>query len=448
NTGRYGGGLGLYSCSIVGLTDCNFIDNSANLNSPGGGLFSEIVTDITLLRCTFSQNTSEGAGGAINFVTTQNITLISCVVDNNDYINGASDGIYINYSATETINVKGCRFINQSEGIALNASCSTIGNYLITKATSEDDDQIATGEEVWTTFSNNARAGSFSNGNWTLEYLNVENNAGENSGTFYVGTAESLIVRHSVFKDNTQSHGGALLVENVKNVTVGEDDGDGETSDVTFSTNSATNVGGAVHLTGIILSASFVDCLFESNFAKNDVAGAFYCTTGTVELTFRNSTFTGNSAYSSGGAIRSNSQKTTITSTNGTKENGCIFEGNIAQGGGGGAICITSLDCVIEYSTFSENYSSNYGGAIYYSKTGGSFEMSNCDITSNESKYFGGGVFVTSATTVKISSCDIYLNSAKHRGSGISVEYCKELEMNDCTLNGNVITSANSGAYL
>jgi predicted outer membrane repeat protein len=455
NTAKYGGGIYVSSSSVASFEDITVESNQASMY--GGGLHViSISGSISFLRCSFENNVSYADGGGIFFGNTvKSISFVSCTISGNSSTSDSYDGIICGDSGStilENFVVKGCSFINQEDGSALSVFLSSSGTGIITKATSADDSTITNEDGVRTTFSGNAQAAGLSYGDWTIEYTNVENNSCSTTGIVAVRGATSLLVNDCSFVDNSQNI-GALYVYNTANVYIGLNDGNDETSNVTFSGNDSANHSGAICFGGTISLVVIDDCLFENNITETSRGGAFFAESAGTELYVKNSKFINNSAYTSGGAIYSSAQKTVISDN-------CTFSGNIAQTGSGGAVVVSSAQCIIEDSTFDDsyvnsnnvnvgNYSGYDGGAIYYNCSAGNFEMKNCKVLNNTAKRFGGGLYLFENYTgiATISNCEFSYNKSAHRGSAINVDSFKLFTMNDCKISYNTITTANMGRY-
>jgi len=120
-------------------------------------------------------------------------------------------------------------------------------------------------------------------------------------------------------------------------------------------------------------------------------------------LTISNSTFSGNSAQTAGGAIVNRGGTLTISTS--------TFSGNSAPSGGG---AIANLDgtLTISNSTFSDN-SSGGGGAIF---NGGTLTISNSTFTGNSAQF--GGAINNFGGTLTISNSTFSGNSATNGDGG------------------------------
>ncbi len=177
---------------------------------------------------------------------------------------------------------------------------------------------------------------------------------------FYVASSGELTLKNLTVADGHHYWGGAIY----------NDSGKATVIDSTFTSNYATNGGGAIY---------------------NDDLG---------ELTITNSTFNDNSAKWSGGAIFTWS-KVTI--------NGSTFVSNSAIESGGGAVHNTWKDFTITNSTFAQNSAATHGGAIYNDygatydgKTGynGNLTITNSKFFSNSAADEGGAIYNKNTLTI------------------------------------------------
>ena len=174
------------------------------------------------------------------------------------------------------------------------------------------------------------------------------NNFGTQGGAIqiYHENVTNLSVENCVFQSNNASFGGAIIAESTNsNFTV-------LISDSIFSTNLATQMGGAIYADA---NLSVNNCSFASNQCNNGQGGAIYSVTNRNNAfnLIQGSYFYGNLAIGIGGAVYSTNFNTTI------RETSCIS--NVAR------------------PTASNT---NGGGAIYCRATHAEFIL--CNFTANE----------------------------------------------------------------
>jgi predicted outer membrane repeat protein len=266
-----------------------------NANDSGAGSLRQAIIDIC-------------AGGTINFnssLSGQTITLVSTLVLNKDLtIDGSSLTTRIALSGNNTVQV-----VQVNSNVAI-----------------------------------------------TIKSLVIQNGkAVENGGGIYVNTGATLVVFDSLFLANN-------AVENPYLVGVGEGGaiyslGNLTIDRGTFSGNSASR-GGAVSCSGgTSKTLTVIDSSYISNHALSDSlgnggdAGAIF---ENCNLIITASTFSGNTAAHSGGAVLTDNDVNPTQVTNST------FYANAANSGGGIA---NFGGLIVKNSTFSNNNSSN-GGAV------------------------------------------------------------------------------------
>jgi predicted outer membrane repeat protein len=99
--GNFGGGLGLWSDTATKITNCTFKDN---YSYGGGGAISTHSGDLTVAQSLFTNNKSDGDGGAIfiNHGANRDATLTNVTFDSN---NGrAGGGVYIGAMSMTVLN--------------------------------------------------------------------------------------------------------------------------------------------------------------------------------------------------------------------------------------------------------------------------------------------------------------------------------------------------------
>ena len=147
----------------------------------------------------------------------------------------------------------------------------------------------------------------------------------------------------------------------------------------TVSDNSTAGDGGGIY------NDSGTSILNNSTVSGNSATGeggGIYSTSSTTTL--NNSTLSGNSAAGYGGGGIFNHFSTVIL-------NGSTVAANSASESGGGGICTTSdSTTTIDNSTVSGNYS-RFAGGIW--AVGGTINLSNSTVSSNEAVSFIGGIY-------------------------------------------------------
>jgi parallel beta-helix repeat protein len=156
---------------------------------------------------------------------------------------------------------------------------------------------------------------------------------------------------------------------------------------VTITNNTATNYGGGLWASGLLM-----------------------------DLTIRNSTISGNTAGSSGGGIYVDDTGGPLLIQN------TVISGNTATSGAGGGVYLydPDNDTTIENSTISGNSSQEGGGIFLYVAEGGTHTIRRTTISGNTTESGGGGAF-------------------------FSAPYANPVVMENSTISGNTVTACDGG---
>ncbi len=321
---------------VLIVLNCSFIKNSAQYNAGAIGSWGSSIINIT--NSTFTNNTADSYGGAIEIYGT--LTVTDCSFTNNT---ARSFGGAIKNNGICTVN--GSAFTSNrattyggaiyNGGSTFNTVILTIMDSNFTNNTSQEGGAIwGYDDGTYVKVNNSNFTGNFAtNGNW-----------GYGGGA--IGTMCSLDVINCTFTANNASYDGAAIWNN--NVT--------QIVNCTFTNNHAES--GAIWNTG-----DGTCTVTGSNFIGNTAGfGAGIENYGI--MTIDKCRFTNNSA-SNGGAISHLGKSLTITNSN--------FTSNIAtsSGGNGGAIWA-------DYNTHSST---------------GPFTISGCIFTSNSATGQGSVVW-------------------------------------------------------
>jgi len=383
---QYGGAIyNTGTLSSIGK-DSSFTSNTSGF---GGAIYSK--KDLTIgSNVAFSENTAKGyttsQGGAI-------------------YVNGASAKIgdnakFLNNTATVNggaISADGGKSLEIGNGAVFSSNIANLTSKYngLGGAIYANTDTLTIGAE--STFSSNS---AFQGGA-------IYNNA----DTITIGDGAK-------FSSNTAVQGGAILQNSNSELTLNN----AEFSQNSAAGNETQSAGGAIFL-GVNDKSplTITNSLFDSNSA-GVVGGAVIQANGSTSvMTFENTSFINNTAGKEGGAIASDSSLIV---------KGSIFEGNKTLNGtvgkgddGGGAIMLyDESKAAITDSTFKNNSSTTYGGAIG-TRTGASSEKSSLTIDnsyfdSNSASVSGGAINSNIDTVITDSS--FVNNSAAEKGGAIS----------------------------
>ena len=265
-----------------------------------------------------------------------------------------------------------------------------------------------------------------------------------------VYTAGFVTLTSSVFTSNSADRGGAVYAVIGVNATSSN-----------FASNSGSN-GGAVYidLTNSSAYANVTGCSFQQNQAWGGLGGAIYVSqSGNTTLAAQSCTFTSNSASNGGGALAGDGvvvQQSTFAS-NSVSSNGRIGGGGALQASGTALVLI--FDSVFEANTCEND---GGGGALFITKTppyanglNGPYRwtnvtLSNVTLTANTaSGGVGGGaaIFATSRVVASGVACrGNTVTSLFGRGGCLVANTVVSLSVSDSVLDDN--TAAGPGGAL
>lgn len=416
-----GGGPGVYGSAVSST-----IFQGQNVGSSGGINITAVdalhPTNVTIAGVTFKNYT----GAAVHASSGANLTLTNDSFTTNSFTFDSLNRFAAVYAVgAGNISVSGSTFSNntsQSSGAALYAG----NNQSLTVSSS--------------TFSNNTSLMggaiyAFNNGSFTVDASTFSGN-------------KALKQLASVLNQNTGS-GGAIFSSSNGITTLSGD---------TFTNNQATNAGGgAISTIGEQLSID--GSTFTGNIAAQGFGGAIVGVFDSA-LSITDSSFSGNTSSSDGGAIRLTvlDDSTVVSVVNST------FTGNSSVSFGGALdVFVDSLDSasdpvavIIENSGFFSN-SSGFGGAVdivVFNEPAVSMAIGNSAFSDNTASY-GGAVSLFDVETVSIDNSTFTDNNALVGGGGalyvpnnshFLVAANSTLTVNDSTFSGNA--SAGDGGAI
>lgn len=248
----------------------------------------------------------------------------------------------------------------------------------------------------------------------TLTLYNLTISGGKTTvGSYYTGgglyNAGVLTLVNSAVSANSAADAGGLYVKsgtvNIYNSTI--------------SNNTAANRGGGVIL--VSGNLNIVDSVISNNEALTDGGGVFAesITLGTT-LLIDHSNISGNTAGRYGGGIHYGSSTSTATITNST------FSGNSAKSGGG-ANLVGNFH--LSNSTFSNNTATETGGGAYLGTYYAELVVSNLTFVGNIALQ-GGGVYVDNLQDLSSPPAAIWDSVIVQSGAG-----------GNCFVLGRAITS-------
>ncbi len=404
----------------------DFINNHANRD--GGAIYNNNDGQIGEISGVFLNNTSDNSGGAIN--------------NHSAYIDSIS-GIFIHNSARY-----GAGAIHNIYGTIGEITADFIGN-----SSSGDAGAIWNNKSVIDVISGNFisntgdTGGAIHNSDGSeIRSIgsNFINNISEYEGGAIKNTQSSTIEEiWGDFIGNKAKTGGAIYNENavIKQL-----------SDSNFINNSAVRNGGAIHnsyratinVNYSSLCANFIDNLADnggaiyndnsatingicdSNFIgnhANDKGGAIYNDYSAIIMgdnkadhegySIYNSTFINNSSGQYGGAIHLGQNSNTFFNSH-----NLTFIGNSSMRGG--AISnLSNRTFAIDYSLFKNNSATDGSGGAIYNK--GFFEIDRTEFNGNSAKN-GGAIFAAASTETYIDNSVFKNNTASSNGGAIYAE--------------------------
>ena len=288
-----------------------------------------------------------------------------------------------------------------------------------------------------------------------------KNNKSETFGGAIYASGAVINIDQAGFSGNTAgTHGGAVYCS----INGDEDSGAKLTvTNTTLENNTADYNGGAIYLTSS--SAYMEEVTFKNNHAKATAnangdrygGGALYSTGSYVEI--NGAAIQNNTSDNYGGGIEAHSQSKVVlnnitTSGNAAKSNGgFIFTNNSeieiynsairanTANNQGGAVFTTNLATFKAYlTTFESNSSTGNGGAIlFYSGNEGSL-LHSCVFLDNTSGSYGGGIYISKATTLEAYNTSAKGNHAAKGGFMYETTTGTTVTLNGLSVSGNTAT--------
>ncbi len=406
NNGRGGGvcGSDYPTDQAPYLLRCTVIDNSAEGNSGGGGIYA--AAQITLERCTIAHNWSGsgwGAGGILKGFNSP--TLASCIVWDNSpsEIDDGGTGFDVRYSDVKggwagTGNIDAdplfcdVRCELNDFGLAAASPCLGTGEGGVDMgAHGQSCDTPLTGSVVIEVPGDYASIQAAVDAACDGDSVVIAPGTYLESGIDFAG--KPLVVRGVDPEDpaivaativDGQGGGPIFLFQS-------SEDGASQLQGLTIQ-NGAADQGAGIYC-GNGATPHISHCWLRNNHAVADGGGAF-C--NDVRAEFRNCRFEANSAVYGGGAGARAGDPIFID---------CEFVGNTASSGGG------------------------------YFNSGGEDQLLRCSFVGNDASYEGGGVALGSNTNMV--ACTFVDNGAK-QGGGISFNTARwPVATRNCVLSGN-----------
>ncbi len=434
NTAIDGGGIYIEGGDLVmvkGLVTNNVAVNPNGNNGDGGGFYITGGT-IAVNGGTITENNAQRNGGGF-YVNVEDEVVINndstaAIISNNNANEGG--GCYVNKGQLTIKQVS----IGDSE-------TSIIDNY------AENKQGGGRGGGVY------VHSGSFTLMNGSIGKEGHGNTSDRTGGGVYVNSGDFFLLGGTLcYNLGTNGGGGAYV--NRGNV---ETTGGSISHNYTSTTNTSANGGGiwangtSDEITIRIKSTSFIE-----NTARGMGGGIFANGANTVVTVDKNegddavdALFEGNIA-NHGGGIYANAKSVTVGNT--------TFNGNKAQNSGnynsdGGGIFVQGPVTLNANTTLIKNIANRRGGAVYVNNglftmndgvtIGGSEENANKTLSTNNDTG-GGGIYVTGdQSQVEVLGGEISYNTAARNGGGLYVANSGD---NSTNLSGNVLLTKNKAA--
>ena len=435
NFASIGGAIMLLSSlsnSLLEIVECAFEEN--NSTSAGGAIYLKTIGNTSIIRTNFSNNLASSNGGALFVITSQLnslLEIIDCVfLENNSTNSGGA--IYLKWVGNTSL-IRN----NFSNNLASYCGAIDITASLV---------------------------------NSLIEIMNCffrENNSTNYGGAIYMEKSGNTSIKKSSFSNNLVFINGAAihLFASLSNSLI-------EIIDCVFMDNNSTSLGGAVYLK-MIGNISIIRGYFSNNFAYNGGAIISFASQSNSLLEISNCVFIENNSTNFGGAIyMENYGNNTIINSK--------FSNNFASYGGVIYLISSQSNNLFEIvdCDFSENNSSNYGGTFYMEKFGSStltknnfsknlashggslylltsqsnslLEIIECVFIENDSKNYGGAIYLNMIGNTSINRSNFSNNFASYGGT----IYCLTsntnslLEIVDSVFINNNSTNSGSAIYL
>lgn len=246
-----------------------------------------------------------------------------------------------------------------------------------------------------------------------------ENRGGGNGGAIFNPGGARVEATDTRFERNAANgHSGGAISSNGQVMVTG-----------CIFTDNESDSGGAIDSAGSVVVSG---CTFTDNFTTSGLGGAINnYNSGTLEV--RSSSFTGNQAGSSGGAISQRGLFTTLED--------CTFTGNSALTRDGGALHVELGTASAERCVVTANTAQDHGGGI---NAGVPFSMTECLISENSAGLDGGGMRGYNSGGFHLNRVTVTANTAGREGGGVYAFSAATTILNS-TISGNAAATEGGG---
>jgi predicted outer membrane repeat protein len=294
--GSFGGSMYTLN-SIVSIDDSVFLGGFDDCGYPcnahrGGGIANEDSVNVISSTQFLDMKVAGSGGGIFNF-STNDVTIIDCLFENNRVVDNVSDpeGGAIDDNSIGSLSLLGCTFIG-NEAVETNPPPPGFGAQGLGGAVRTYSDAVIIGCDFIDNVAS-AWGGALANlgGDSRIEDCLFEGNEAtfQFGGALY-GSSVSQRVKNCTFRNNVAAWGGAIGI-NYGN--------DSLVANCTFAGNSA--LAGGAYASWLSSQCEFVNCLILGNAAERYGGACFVIPDSDVELT--NCTIAANVAKIESGGI-------------------------------------------------------------------------------------------------------------------------------------------------
>ncbi len=498
NSAVNGGAIGGRQGSVR-VSDSSFTSNTA---VSGGAVYGENGSVFSVENSSFLSNSASADGGAFKIASQSKLFLSADTLSGNTAVNGggisiADSELFIeSANSTHSTTISGSTVNGDGGAIYATGNTEAIIHHLTVSNTyatfgggifmSANSGETMSFSIYSSTFNTNSAASGGAiyalNSTLTVALSSFSTNEATMSGGAIYANGSTLTVSKVAFGGNkatgASASGGAIALWN-STLRINDNS--------SFIGNTAVMLGGAIASTNTVISVK--DSKFDANTLSGSIlgkvkGGAIYIDNSTdseadSEIEFIGVEFTGNTAYSLGGAVFAHStgnvtiknsifigNKTTdMTATSSETpidiKGGAIyaavksmnidatrFESNQTHVHGG-AIYTTSESLTITNSVFSKNRitsnNAGYGAAIASYQNGAQITIKNSLFDGNFSQFKAAGIRVMEGAVVVIYDSAFTNNEAKHIAGVLSNDSGRTYVFNSTfynnkALNGGVAT--------
>ena len=418
----YGGALEISQSNNVWVTNCNFTDNSGDLNRVcrGGAIHWQNSKDGVLANCNFINNTAE-YGGAVHSYGCSNTTQYNNVFESNSASSQGGD-LWID---EENAVIRDCKFLNSKNNqkyknyapVHVKGSNSTLYNLEFVNTSGTESSGIycyASNSLIYNcSFTNTSSSGygavQFSGKNNTIRDCNFKNSSASSGGAIYSSSDDNKIISNNFTDCKSTGIGGTIYLGGSNNVV-----------ENSLIENSRGSYGGAIYISG---QNSTVNNTKIINASATNYGGAILLS-GQYSGVYNTLISDSSAAY--GGAIFMGS------ALGRGGHNGKIYNSTIDNchaTSNGGAVYLNGNYQDIVNSTFTNNVADRYGGAVYSNSRYNHINNSNMD---GNNATVGSAIF-------KAGNYDTYINNVvfgANRVNSSSLSINKEKRKFNTTFRG------------